>query len=498
VFSGRWTNGLEYEVLEFDDPSPSYALSDDVWQNPEQSRLANLGCWVLSHDPLIDRIAVPNASVWLELLPQLVHSTRTAYTAAAAFGAVYESCLLSNDKASADTQASTIYSKALSVLQQDLVDRPSGTAPLLVSCILLACVEVVQRHRENAHRHLEGAFKILEISDDDNLCLASNTTPSSDGTSSRSTSILPSHFPKKDDLALLLKSLDLHTATYTSSKLLHLAGPVDNTPFEFTSISGADLQLLLSLHSVHHFTSPASRLKYLPPSQIPRATLIEQGHHLGRLTLWLKCLDENVLHPQRTLDPSSHRHALMLRAQCLVAIINTSAILSPYEVEYDRHAAAFREVIDAAAVVIDGRDESAIKFRPGLGIIQPLLFTALKYRNGRARRRAISLLKRSGVEGPWVGWVEAAVAERTMKVEEEMFDRLSGEEITEGMIPERKRVCGTHLHDDYYERSVRTNRLRVSLSRCVDVEYMISGKEGFESGKHWNVWMEDIDIDVGG
>jgi hypothetical protein len=234
-------------------------------------------------------------------------------------------------------------------------------------------------------------------------------------------------------------------------------------------------------------------MKYLPPASIPRESSIEQGRHIARLSLWLKCLDANILYKDHDLSPPAYRHALMLRAQCLIAIIYTSAILCPYETEYDRHASSFQQIIEAAEVVVDGKIESNIKFRPGLGIIQPLLFTAVKYRHARWRRRAIALLTQAGIEGPWIGRVEGTVARRVMEVEEESFDG-AHENITPEMIPERKRISGTHLHDDAHQASTKTNILCIKLSRCVDVEYMVSGKEGFENAKHWNIWQENVDM----
>lgn len=355
--------------------SPTYALSDAIWQSPEQSRLATLGCWVLSNDPMIDKVAVPNSSVWIQLLPQLVHSSRTAYACAAAFGAVYESCLISKDRKDSENIASKLYSKALSAMQEDLNDLSSGTAPVLLSCILLACVEVLQRRRGNALRHLEGAFKVLELSDDASLCLtppATIATPPAESSPSPETTPAPV-MPKKDDLFLLLKSLDLQTSTYVLSRTPSLpartpsfpAFPIDHTEFGFMSVRGADLQLIIILHNLHHFTSFASKMKYLPPARIPRESSIEQGRHIAQLALWLKCLDANVLHRNHILSPRAHRHALMLRAQCLIAQVYASTILCPYETEYDRHASSFQQIIEIAEVVVAAKMESTIKFRPG-------------------------------------------------------------------------------------------------------------------------------------
>ena len=182
----------------------------------------------------------------------------------------------------------------------------------------------------------------------------------------------------------------------------------------------------------------------------------------------------------------------MLRAQCLVAIIYVSAISCPYETEYDRHATLFKQIIEAATVVIDTKDQNHVQFRPDLGIIQPLLFTGVKYRHGAWRRRAIALLARAGEEGPLVGKVEAAVAKRTMQVEEESFAVGNKEGLVPEDVPERKRLCAQILSNDYYEMNNTTHCGRLTMTRCVDVDFLVSGKESCEKGKHWNVWEEEI------
>jgi hypothetical protein len=155
----------------------------------------------------------------------------------------------------------------------------------------------------------------------------------------------------------------------------------------------------------------------------------------------------------------------MLRAQCLTAQVYASTILCPYETEYDRYASSFQQIVEIAEVVVDAKIESTIKFRPGLGIIQPLLFTALKYRHSVWRRQAIALLLRADIEGPWQGKVEGAVAQRVMEVEEEAFD-LPGGDITPDILPERRRVCGQSLLHDHYTDST-TDSLRVGLIRVL-------------------------------
>ncbi|RSM07216.1 hypothetical protein CEP52_005315 [Fusarium oligoseptatum] len=111
---------------------------------------------------------------------------------------------------------------------------------------------------------------------------------------------------------------------------------------------------------------------------------------------------------------------LVLRAQCLAAFINVANILEPREMAFDDYAPEFQEIITSVEILslnaADGGGpplnipDALPLFTPEMGIIHPLYFTALKYRDPFWRRRAVALLRRSGREGPWVGEIEAALA----------------------------------------------------------------------------------------
>jgi hypothetical protein len=61
----------------------------------------------------------------------------------------------------------------------------------------------------------------------------------------------------------------------------------------------------------------------------------------------------------------------------------------------------------------------SINTAPGPGILQTLFFTAIKYRHSAHRRRAVELLGRTGLEGPWDVKLLVAVASRAIEIEEE-------------------------------------------------------------------------------
>ncbi|RMD40854.1 hypothetical protein DV735_g4285, partial [Chaetothyriales sp. CBS 134920] len=60
-----------------------------------------------------------------------------------------------------------------------------------------------------------------------------------------------------------------------------------------------------------------------------------------------------------------------------------------------------------------------VPFTPSPGVIQPLFFLAQKCRHPLFRRRAIALLRGAGIEGPFNGSTEAAIAQRIVEIEED-------------------------------------------------------------------------------
>ncbi len=76
------------------------------------------------------------------------------------------------------------------------------------------------------------------------------------------------------------------------------------------------------------------------------------------------------------------------------------------------------------------------------GILQPLFFTAIKYRHSAWRRNAIQLLRKVGREGPWDGSLLAVVAARATKVEERDLKLLGLTQILPENISERDRLHG--------------------------------------------------------
>jgi hypothetical protein len=233
--------------------------------------------------------------------------------------------------------------------------------------------------------------------------------------------------------------------------------------------------------------------------------LIEQGRHRGNLQQWL---DYNQLDPLQSIDHPQNEQLLVLRMQCLAALIYGSNVLQPYETAYDSYVLEFQEIISSAKAVLDIRygdkaSNSLPLFTPEMGIIQPLFFAALNYRSSFWRNQAPDLLRKSGREGPWCGEIEAKVLEVVITAEQDAHS----DESQHNDIPEDRRVHQSLVLDYLGRRCVSVTRdqgagsparfTKVQLSRCRDVKAMLSDDGGqntrsWMDGKYWDIWFEII------
>ena len=422
--------------------SPQYGLNTGFRQSLEQARLSHVGSSILC-DGLHKKFAF-GCETLEYLIPQLIYTLPSVNAAAAALGAYYELQTLPSPDNCREQLATSQYQLAIRRTRQDLLTEPHGSTALLVGCMLLSFTELLLRRRKGALLHLRGAFKILELrgkSESTVPDLTSNNFSPADDLSFRPLPV-NTPFPKEaeDDLVMLFRTFDIQIASYSDNNNPNIQ-PAPNHAMD-PSLSPADdiyglgRHVVSAVHASYHFTSFAVSYTDLPATAVPRYLLIEQGRHIGALKHLLKVIDREVL-PMMDRDtepqPSpKHMHALMLRNLCLSTLMHTSRILDPYETSYDSHGEDFQQIVLNAETVLNSHEQgthtmsslSAFKFTPSLGLNHPLYMTALKYRHPLWRRRAIRCLRRTGREGPWVGELLAAVAERVAEIEE--YGRESG------------------------------------------------------------------------
>jgi hypothetical protein len=531
---------------------PLFALLDRCNQSFAQERLARVGVNLLSHG-LSDQFNF-TFSIFDILLPQLSHAIPSVNAAAAALGAIYELQSTASSTGKSDernTIAANQYSLAIKAMQQDLQVQKFGTVPLLMICMLLACSELLLRRRSYSLMHIQAGFKLLEerramFASAISLSNSSSTTSSPEENNHPTPSEAP--LSDEDEIFLLFRTFDIHSSTYADRRMPTMPPPRLWLPpavlSENLNPQTMGLDLISTIHSCLYFTSTAGQYKYLPSSLIPPSTLIEQGRHLGVLNAWLTRLDRYVMHrsvlgtsspSQARHSPSSRTHLLMLRNMCLSTIIFASTILSPYETAWDDYSWYFEEIVSGAEEILSSRTRAqswspdltgqprsdptysgdtdfAFTFTPLPGVIQPLCLTAFKYRHSTYRRRAAQLMRRAGREGPWIGELVAAVADRLIEVEEShalpsenlptdedlaistlLWGDVEGSgDIMKGpaSIPENARISGAGMdaninrnkgvgeHDSKNWTARRSGETRARFFRCRDVEGMLEAGLG--------------------
>lgn len=526
---------------------PLFALLDRCNQSFNQERLARVGVNLLSHG-LADQFDF-TLSIFDGLLPQLSHAIPSVNAAAAALGAIYELQSTASSTGKSDVRnavAATQYSLAIKAMQQDLQVQRFGTVPLLMICMLLACSELLLRRRSYSLMHIQAGFKLLE----ERRAMFATACSSPDGTSS---SVSEAPLSDEDEIFLLFRTFDIHSSTYADRRMPTMPPPRLWLPpavlSEKIDPQTIGLDLISTIHSCLYFTSTAGQYKYLPASQVPSEILIEQGRHLGSLNAWLTRLDRYVMH-RSVLNPSLSKqkgrtHLLMLRNMCLSTIIFASTILSPYETAWDDYSWYFEEIISGAEEILSSRARArswspdingqpktntdrtysgdtdfAFTFTPLPGVIQPLCLTAFKYRHSAFRRRAAELMRCAGREGPWIGELVAAVADRLIEVEEshalpeqdediesllwgevDLLDTVRGP----SSVPENARISGAGMdaninrnkrsmdHDSKNWTARRSGETRARFFRCKDVEGMLEAGLGGGPRSPWSD--KDLDVD---
>jgi hypothetical protein len=492
------------------------SLCDGLRGDLEQENLAKLGCSILANNSSL--ALGSGTAIWSRLLPQLSHSIPSVNAAAAALGAAYEASYLTYLSTSARTRRpARQYGIALRSLQRDVASRLYGPVPVLLSCALLACVELLRRRQYNALMHLEGAFKLLHERDQLQHHLENGKVHSTNVAESYSTG----HSALEDDLSLMFKTLDIQKASYTLGQPPVLPpsniSSFDHTfPSSFPTSYEAESHIIRLIHSTYHFTSRASHFKCLPRHSVDPLLPLEQGRRIARLSLFLQILNRDLICPPSRPNSEhihyppekgrdAHHHTLLLRTQLLSTLIYASTILCADEKSYDAHAPHFQQIISDAGTILDMQTPSQVPksnaephpqlnhFKISPGLTQPLLLTALKYRHSTHRRRAIELLRRCGREGPFDGTLLAAVARRAVQIEENSSVACSGGEILPEHIQRRWRLHGCGVDAEAKDDAAEMREVGVMFSRCVDVEGMLDSKErAWDDQGNWEIWDEVV------
>ncbi|KAH7250928.1 hypothetical protein BKA59DRAFT_122921 [Fusarium tricinctum] len=430
-----------------------------------------LACNVIVSSPRRARTDIEQ-NLWSHIVPQLAHSIPSVRAAVEAFGSSYNEYVLKVDTPCPGLETTRRYAQALKLVQYDLATLQYGPLPGIIACVFLACAEALQQRLNKSHLHLLGAFSLL-LSVADSKALATIDIES---------------------VSFLFQKLDLHVATYGVCNPPHLP-PLSAIKTDSIISLPPDRSLYKILHSCYHFTARAHQYKYTNRRLTPPELLIEQGRQIGTMKQWLSL--NTVSSPGNT---ESDESLLVLRTQCLAALIHASTILEPRETSYDFYGPDFEEIVTTAKALLmskcyqqDSRYDSLPSFIPEMGIIHPLYLTAKKYRNAYWRRKALQLIRKCGREGPWCAETESLVVEAVIEIEEGSLDKASlglsrNEDATidsPSNIPEKDRINCSWTVDPGKEDGdctavTRKRYTRAVMFQCMDIDGMLHDKEGQE------------------
>ena len=380
---------------------------------------------------------------------------------------------------------------SIMLLKHDVESLRQGGLPLTVACLLLACAEALQHRMTNALIHLQGAFGAFATT--------RKALPSSNATTPSSDSSFDSN-SEDDDTIFTFRKMDLQLMTFALGNAPLLPSP-PNLIFTAADLASPERSLFQVLHSAYQFASSTTQFfyKYLPDTRRPSNLYVEQGRHITNLRTWLAV---HGVYPDGfrssdfhgTLSSTSRGTSeeitqnLIFTSQALSCLIYLSTLLHPTETIYDDFEAEFQQIVQCVSAVLEfesnssnaasgddtanqetndhpnrsskSRPKASIPsrtntFTPELGVIQPVFFTALKYRHPVWRRKAIALLLRCGREGPWWGELEAACASMAIRAEERaarkaILEKTKSETDPEPMALGTPRTDLDHVNEDNF------------------------------------------------
>ena len=487
VQAGRLCGGYNHESKSSSALQP--ALKIGVTADSHTERLSYLAAHVLSLDN--NGRPLQEDDVWGRLFLQLSNQVECVKAAAAAFGAAYESSL---NSAIVEDHCSAwrYYGLALARLQSDVNNETVGPESLALASMILACVEILSQHEQNAFAHFLGAVEIL-----------TKTYQRRQG--APSAAILSTI---KDGLV----KIDLLIGSYALSQtpqFMHLEYQEAATGDDaFREPELAINAAMLCLHRSYQFIESAARLRYTYPSWKEHDSIMCKGQSdavtqcrsvldgLAALATRLQAQYLSVISTLRDSETLAEIYAI--RTQLTSTLIFILCVHNPFQTGYDEHQDLFRSIVsDAAASARLRRRTKPSAFnrfsmRPG--IISPLFIVSAKCRDPTLRALVTTMLIEQGREGPTDGQIMAAIGARLAALETSASVPSSpGAPLSACNVLEGQRVHGY---------GVSPLRLNGDGRRVVDVVFSRPklplmqgwGHVDYTCLDNWIFWSETVDI----
>ena len=465
------------------------ALKIGVTADSHTERFSYLAAHVLSLDN--NGRPLQEDGVWGRIFLQLSSQVECVNAAAAAFGAAYESSL-NNAIVQSPCSAWNYYGSALARLQSDFDNETAGPESLALASVILACVEILSQHDENALTHFLGAVQILNMA-----YQRSQSSPYSD--------ILSTIKDELVKINILIGSYALSQTPQFMYLELQEASAGDDVFHEPELAMNA---AMLCLHRSYRFIELAAQLRYTYPSWKEHDLIMCKGQSdavaqcrsvldgLAALSTRLQAQCSSETSTPGDLETLAGIYAT--RTQLTSTLIFILGVHNPFEMRYDEHHDQFRSIVSDAAASARLRQRtksSAFKrFSIRSGIVSPLFFVSMKCRDPSLRVLATTMLNEQGREGPADGHIMAAVGARLAALE------------TSASVPSSLgaplAACDVLEEQRFHGYEVRPQKLNDERCRVVEVVFSRPktplvqgwGHVDYSSLDNWIFWTESVDI----
>jgi hypothetical protein len=365
---------------------------------------------------------------WKHLLARYANASQGAQAACIVYGAVKELQVCAPNLSSPlEDIYHQYYGSAVSLLRNDVKNVDTRLPSVFVTCLLLCSIELLFRRRQNALQHVKALFRITYTA-----CHFFSSTTAEGSPDPDAMELQPEI---ASDFHQLLHLVDIQILSYSNgTRLASMDVCPPSTLEKYIMTQGVDSStdefIIHVIHAAHAFFAKATQDV---GAGTPTDELIKcQNRLLDLLQHGTSLLNCTLLDGTKHSQNSSWK---TMRNCCLALSALLTNLFCPFEAGWALESVKFESIITSAEELLASKNmemqsscgRQEVKFVPQLGIIPPLYLAAVKYRNSTWRRRAISCLRRAGLEGPWNGAMSAALAERCMEIEESTPDKIPSE-----------------------------------------------------------------------
>lgn len=374
------------------------------------------------------------SAFWDHLVLQSSHANKTLLHLSIALGALHrKACgegmaIPSQNIANKSLHFALLqYNKSVHLLQQLLsnANTRQDREICLIACVLLICFEVLRGHYGTAMVHLKNGRKVL-------------TEYLFGLIDSHATLVLqgPARSTTEDDLTEVFARLDIQGTHFgfvsPQFKLSTSTSDMLQIPKLFTSLHEARIYIDILTNAIERFLTLEPETKAAPSSSTieRREELLHQLEQWSSAILTPEVSEHKAVEKQKVMLLRLLHRYLHLKLEICFEAVNT-------QLAYDSQVPIFELLLQSADACQAALPLASISL--DVGIIQPLYFTAIKCRNHRLRRRALSMLwSNPHREGMWDATITALTAARIIQLEE-------SESGTSSWIPEHARFQAVYF-----------------------------------------------------